>query len=258
MGNADFGFLVPMFELADSLINKDEAGNSVIRLREIGADSTLSGDDADLDGMWVSKIVTDGINAALDHVVCLRSVVMGAGEVTNNAPWTLLRGVLEPASVAVWVMAGGSCTKRRERALRVWYYDFTERQKWEDDSGGKPVAPAKSGRQRAADIVSLARRHGLRENQVTASLSYGDSVAAAGKTVGWQRADATARWREAAAFAHGRTWPTLQLSSPTGAELILGGYGISMTVNEARLAELARLANDVLHFAIDEYGHLSK
>ncbi len=218
----------------------------------------LSGDDADLDGMWVSQIVTDGINAALDHVVCLRSVVMRAGEVTNNAPWTLLRGVLEPASVAVWVMVGSDRAKRRERALRVWHHDFTERQKWEEDRGVKSVAPVRSGRQRAAHIVSLARQHGLRENQVTASFSYGDSVAAAGKTVGWQRADATARWREAAAFAHGRTWPILQLSSPTGAELIRGGYGISMTVNEDHLAELARLANDVLYFAIDEYGHLSK
>lgn len=120
-----------------------------------------------------------------------------------------------------------------------------------------PTPPAKTGKQRAAAILELAKKHGLRETQVSTELGYGDTVAAAGQAAGWARSQAFALWREAAAFAHGRTWPLLRLTTPADAELIRGGVGLYLTLDEARLEPLARLTADVLHKAIDEYARLS-
>lgn len=257
MGRADLGFLVPLFDLAGSLVGDRDSGDAALGLGEAGQDSALARDDAGLDGMWVSTVITHGIHASLDHALCLRSVVMAAQEVTVNAPWTLARGVLEPASVALWVMDGNGRRARQERALRVWYHDFSERQKWEMDTGVQVVAPAQKGRDRAAAIISTARRLRLNESFVAAKLNYGDSVASAGEAAGWSRAEARARWREASAFAHGRTWPMIRLSSPVGADRIRGGFGLVMALDEARLSEVVRLATDVLLCAIDRYGNLS-
>jgi hypothetical protein len=177
----------------------------------------------------------------------------------SGAPWTLLRGALEPASIALWVLKGGSRPYRRERALRVWNADYTERAKWEKDRRFTPVPPAKSGNDRAAAVRGLAKDKtlGLRSQQISQQLSLSDTVADAGKYAGWKREEARARWREASGFAHGRTWPLLSLTSPVGAEVIRGGVGLALTVDEKRLGELARLTTDIWQAAIDEYGKLS-
>jgi hypothetical protein len=106
--------------------------------------------------------------------------------------------------------------------------------------------------------VEIADGLGIKPvSRVTARMKYGESVAAAAEVSGWGRHQARARWREASGFAHGRTWPMLRLTSPTNAEVIRGGYGLTLALDEQRLSELARLSLDVLGTAIDWYGRLS-
>lgn len=93
--------------------------------------------------------------------------------------------------------------------------------------------------------------------RVSAGLSYADAVAAGAEAVGWDRTEARARWREASAFAHGRFWPQLALTSPTNAEYIPGGYGVSMALSEAHLEPLAHLAYDLLNGALLRWAELS-
>ena len=167
--------------------------------------STLVHDDSELDGMWVSHVVIGAITASLDHTIQLRELVKRSdAAVTLNAPWTLVRGALEPASVALWLLSGNSRATRRTRALRVWHHDFTERGKWEKESRRKQPTKGKSGHDRANETVTLANRLGLDGAKVFTPLNHGDVVGAAGAVAGWKHKIAMARWREASAFAHGR------------------------------------------------------
>ncbi len=257
MGQTDFEFLRPLFDLVGSMADDDDVADMSFGLGEPGSASPLARDDAGMEGVWVSMVAMHGISAALDHVVALRSLVIKAQEVTVNAPWTLLRGALEPAGVALWILSGSNRDRRREHTLRVWVHDLVERQKWERDTGLKPVAPAKSSHERIGDVHKLAKRLGLRPNQVATRLSYSQAVADAAATVGWSRADATARWREAAAFAHGRSWPLFHLTTAEDAEIIRGGVGLRLTLNETRLGALAGLTLDILNGAVDALARLS-
>jgi hypothetical protein len=259
MSQAELGFMLPLFELAGSLADTDEVENMAMGLGEIDPNSDLAADDRDLNGMWVSMVVNNSILASLDHVITLRNIVTrDKGSVTVSAPWTLMRAALESAAIAVWVTAPGLRRTRRAHALRVWHHDFTERQKWEDDTQRKPPEQGKAGVERAADILALATELGIRPTRVATRLAYSDAVADAGQLVGWSREDARALWREASAFAHGRTWPLLVLTSPRDAELIRGGVGMHLTLNEEHLRPMTSLTHDLLSAALIRYAELAE
>jgi hypothetical protein len=257
MSKADFGFLLPLIGLAEGVLDDENPDDMSFGLGEPGADSPLARDDQGLEGHWVSLVIAHSIGAALDHVIAIRSVVQKAGEVTIASPWTLVRGVLEPASVAMWVSSPDARNMRRARALRVWNYDYSERNKWEQDREYKPTPPAKSGRDRAKMILATAKELGMKPTSVSTDLNFCDTVGDAAVSVGWRRREAQARWREASAFAHGRTWPLLNLTSPQDAELIRGGFGVYLTLSEDHLAEVVRLTFGVLSGAIKRYADLS-
>jgi len=107
---------------------------------------------------------------------------------------------------------------------------------------GEVFAVRGPGRAQATQLVERAKTLGLRPNQVAARFLYSGIVAEAGEIVGWSRTEARARWREASAFAHGRTWPSLQLSELELAERIRGGYMVTLTLAEAHHEKLAPLA----------------
>jgi hypothetical protein len=255
---ADLNFMRPLFDLAGSLTDDEDIEDMSMGLGEIHPDSDLAGDDNDLDGMWVSMVVNNAILASLDHVITLRDLVTrDRGTVTINAPWTLMRAVVESASVAVWVATPTLRKTRRAHALRVWHHDYSERQNWETDIGRVVSEKGKSGKERASDIVRLAERLGIRGTQVSAAIAYSDVVANAGALVGWEREDARARWREASAFAHGKTWPLLALTTPRGATAIRGGVGMHLTLDESKLGPVTTLAHRLLDVALIRYAELA-
>jgi hypothetical protein len=259
MSNAELGFLLPLFDLATSLLDSEDADNVTMGLGQADPTSAMTRDDRDMDGFWVSGVVNTSVTACLDHVLTLRGIVLRENAtITTSAPWTLLRAAIESCSVAVWVMDSRLRKTRRTRALRVWHYDYAERQKWEDDRGLPPRPDGKTGATWAAAVLDLATGLGIEPlTRVSTDLNYADTVAAGAAAVGWNRTEARARWREASAFAHGRFWPQLALTSPTGAERIPGGYGVALTLNEEHLEPLARLAHDLLNGALIRWAELS-
>lgn len=259
MTQAELSFLIPLIELASSLADTEDVERPSMGLGEIAPDSALARDDEGLSGLWVSMVVNNSIAATLDHVVTLRDIVIrDAGTVTLNAPWTLLRAAVEASAVGVWVMESDERKTRRARALRVWHYDFSQRQKWEDDTKRTPPEGGKSGAARANEVLALATGLGIRPTQVTTQLNYADAVADAGAVIGWSRTEARARWREASGFAHGRTWPLLTLANPSDAQVIRGGVGVHLTLDENRLRPLAELTHDLLHWALVRYSELAR
>jgi hypothetical protein len=149
-GAADLAYLLPLFDLAGALATEDTPGEvGSFGLAEVAADSSLAHDDVGLNRFAVSHVVAQGIGAALDHALTLRSLVLEAKAVTNAAPWTLLRGTLEPASTALWILVAGNRKHRQERALRFWRYDMVQRGRWEDDTGATAPPGGRSGADRA-------------------------------------------------------------------------------------------------------------
>lgn len=258
MTQAELSYLLPLFDLASSLVDDDDVENMEMGLGEIAPDSLLAGDDRDLTGFWVSMVVTNGITASLDHVVTLRDIVTrDRGTITLNAPWTLLRAAVESAAMAVWVMESRQRATRRGRALRLWHYDFGQRQLWEDDTGRVPPPKGSSGKDRAKEVLVLGTALGIKPTQVSTDINYADIVGHGAVAVGLDRTEARARWREASAFAHGRSWPLLALTSPTAAQEIEGGFGLSLTLDEDRLRPLADLVQDLLSGAVTRYAELA-
>jgi hypothetical protein len=256
MTGTDLGFLLPLFAIAESLTDDEEVEDRSMGLGQHDPSSLLAGDDREMRGLWVSGLISTGVVSSLDHIITLRDMVRrDDAAVTVNAPWTLMRGALESASVALWVASGSSRKTRRARALRVWYDDFKERQKWEDDTH-RPVT-GRSGKEWQGVVESLATGFGLKATQVTTALNYADAVGDAGLAVGHTRLDARARWREASGFAHGKFWPQLMLTSPRDAEVIPGGLGMALTLHEERLRPVAELTHDILEGALTRYAELS-
>jgi hypothetical protein len=177
--------------------------------------------------------------------------------VANSPPWTLLRGVLEPASVALWVMASPERRTRRQRALRVWYDDFEQRRLWEQDVRWKPSYQGKTAEQRLATVLKVSRRLGIPDTQITTPLNYCQAVEHAGKAVGRKAQVARARWREASGFAHGRFWTMMRLSELRPTTATVDDVTMQSTLDENRLNELAVLTTQIVHGCMDRWSELA-
>ncbi|SFK92947.1 hypothetical protein SAMN05216275_14183 [Streptosporangium canum] len=246
-------FLSELFEIAESLTEHTEQQIS-FGLDEVGPTSSLAQDDVGMGGYKVSSLVTSSIGAAVDHVIALRSLVMKAGEVTNAAPWTLLRGVIEPSSLAVWILDDPNRAHRRERTLRVWRHDMTERSYWERTTGHVPSPPGQKATDRIKQIDGIAKELGLRMQQVTERFRYSHTVRAAGTAVNMP--EALARWQECSGFAHGRTWAAVRFSQPVSAARMRDPDSVmlGLALNETLLEQAADLATALLNKALGDYA----
>lgn len=254
MGTQSYEFLAEVFDVAESLT--DRTGDQIsFGLGEIGPTSSLAQDDAGMGSYTVSSVVNSSIGAALDHVIALLSIFK-ASEITAAAPWTLLRGVIEPSSIAVWILNDTNRAHRRERALRVCRNDMHERSKWENDTGDFPTPPGKPATARMAEIDRLATSLILRPQQVAATLRYSTTVRDAGTAIGMSGAEALARWRECSGFAHGRTWPKMKLSQPVSAARMRDPNWVmlALTLDETYLKPVADLATQLLNKALSDYA----
>jgi hypothetical protein len=253
MGYADLSYMGPLFGLANSLLGQD-GDQMAFGLGQVEAGSSLGLDDRDMGGYPASHVVAHAIGAAVDHALTLQAVCE-SGAITNAAPWTLVRGILEPASLAVWMLKPPKRVVRQERAFRVWHADMGERGKWEADISRRPPRrQARSAVERGTQIRELAQARGLSLKQINVHLSYADVVAEAGESVGRDRGRSTALWRECSGFAHGRTWPLLTRSSPSGVEEIPDGFALAMTFAEEFHREATELATAIFAAALDRYA----
>jgi hypothetical protein len=89
--------------------------------------SQLARDDRLVHPYQISHAATGALVSAVDHMDALRTLVEDAHVIHARAPLTLLRGSLENASVAVWLMVASNRKERIRRRLR-W--------QWEDEKYG--------------------------------------------------------------------------------------------------------------------------
>jgi hypothetical protein len=245
VGNADLGFLMPLFDLA----SKQHDGRSIGDSFETHERSSLGRDDALLDGYWATTMVRTSLTAGLDQAWGLRTVVH-SGTVGNHGLWATMRAMLENFSSAACLVATPGRQERMALTLHMWQHDFIERANWEKDRGhaaGRAAAEKKRGR---VEAIAAANRVTLPSRWV----GYGTLVYRAAVLIGHNHPEhARALWRVASGYAHGRFWPNLQTSTPESARPISGGLTVEMSLDESKYSEIADLTHKVATLAIDRF-----
>lgn len=193
--------------------------------------SSLAGDDKASDPYPVSAAATSVLISAVNHIHAVRTLIVEAKKVHPNAPLTLLRGALENAATAVWLLAPKSRDTRVLRRLRLEYANA-----WNQEQA-RILTQAPGGRsldERRQRLQDMARTRGLSPDQVS-------QVAA--RVVGFRAivreaaTDVPGRdpelaefiWMVCSGIAHAQTWATIAAS-----DLTRIGQA-SPTVSEVRL-----------------------
>ena len=177
----------------------------------------------------------------------------------SSAPFTLLRGVLEPASVALWVLSPTDRLERQKRALRYWYDNYRHAAIWQNETRWKPPKPtSKTAQQRMDHLQKISNYLGIPGTYISTDLSYCETVVASGLAVGRKAKVASARWREASAYAHGLSWASLFLSEQEAVAADDETVTVQFTLNEFVMRGVAELTAQVLTKAMSEWDRQAK
>ena len=100
----------------------------------VEAGSSLAGDDRASSPYHVSHVLRHCMDAGIDHLHALKTLVLDAGLLHIAAPSSRARGVLENLA-ASWVLTGQSRNQRVERALRWHGENITDSSRAMADKG---------------------------------------------------------------------------------------------------------------------------
>lgn len=179
---------------------------------EVEAKSPLCGDNKRSHPYELSQAAWLSIFYAVDQVNTARLVVVEAKMIPSVGLFTLLRGALETASRAVYLLAP---IQRPERLLRRVCMEAAEIRNAAEAE--KLTRQPISTQQQEPDqrVRELAQRMGLPDGQTLSPASPGNIVKMAGQEspVGERRS--TLVWRMCSAYAHGERWPILAASELT-------------------------------------------
>lgn len=203
--------LDPMREL---LVRRkwDEAAAYIERLNDLtsnGGDpfpihpgSSLAADDRASSPFRVSVTLHSCINAGVDHLHALKSLINDAGLLHVAAPFSLARGGLENFATAAWVLTGETREVRVDRTLR-WHAQNAmdgDRAMGALSLGGpRPLSEQLALLDTVADLHNLGRnfRGGYRGTEAV----KGAEAAFPDLRLGVLRP-----WQICSGFAHGRPW----------------------------------------------------
>ena len=157
----------------------------------------------------LSHVVWRHLSNAVDHLGCLRAVLGDAKVIHMYAPFTLIRGALENACGAIWLLQPPSRRERLIRRFRLAVSDIRHEYEAADLMGqGSPEAR----REQLAKVHVLAQRAGIAVAALK-NVSYSEIV----KDVdnGTPGSLALLSWRVCSGFAHGDWWTTKSVARRT-------------------------------------------
>jgi hypothetical protein len=175
--------------------------------------SPLAGDDKKADPFHVSHAVASAIRVAVDHAHSLQRLMTSCESCHPeqltfglNSYYSLLRGALENAARAVWMLAPESRSERIMRRLRLQADNV-----WNSDKAARAVGTTtpRPRETRLARIREIATRVGLDAQLAVKRASSIDIVHAAGAHIGGGEDAAVhteALWRACSGAAHGDAW----------------------------------------------------
>jgi hypothetical protein len=204
------------------------------------AGSELAEDDRFADPYHISSAAWSAITAGVSHLCCLRDSLFhptGPNElrvaIHTHGQLTLIRGALENASTAVWLLEADD---RAERVLRRLPTDWDERRELDrtrnevrvesksrslEKGDGEESPPSKTMAEHLTALSEIADRAGADKSKVRDRPGYGQIVKAAGAHLPGGAGLAFIVWKACSAIAHGETrgainyLPKEILGSPT-------------------------------------------
>lgn len=165
--------------------------------------SSLAGDDKKTDPYQLSHAVRSAIGSSVDHMHAVANLVREARVMHPMAPFTLIRGAIETASAAVWML---SPTERRERVTRRFRWARLDAIDGYTVSDQLAMRRQRSKEDQLEHLLKLAiaagalRDHAQRRVTSTAMVTCADDVPGS---------HALAAWRVCSGLAHGRLWASL-------------------------------------------------
>lgn len=184
---------------------------------DVAPGSPLAGDDRKADPFQVSHAVASAIHVAVDHAESFRRLVEGCGTCSPaqmtfglNSYYSILRGAMENAARAIWLLAPESRNERLLRRLRLQTDNVMNSDKVASAMG---TATAKPLAVRLDRVREIAVRAGLDPQLATKRPGNLDVIRSAGAHVGGaDAADHTeALWRACSGSAHGDAWAGLSM-----------------------------------------------
>lgn len=172
--------------------------------------SSLAGDDRATDPYNISHAVFSKLVSAVDHYDALRMLIIEAHALHARAPFSLLRGALENAATAVWLLAPRGRDERILRRLRLQWADMRDGERARELAGEKASRPLNV---RKGELQTLARARGLSQVQIacvaSTPVAYGTIVEQACDGIGLNAKTVKLVWMIASGLAHARYWAVL-------------------------------------------------
>jgi hypothetical protein len=234
-------------------INPYVGTDAIIPLPAPTQGSSLAVDADALQGKWIITPVVNSFSAGIQQVYVLRRLIAELEFVDTVSPYALLRSALENFAHMAWLLNGHTQAERRIRALQTWAHDMKERNKHENEVGHTPKPPAERGSERRDEVIQLAQSIGLPKKRVEAGLTIIETIQEAAKGAGYTPNEPVAAWRMASGFVHGRLWPNLRASDPTGALPMDGGFMMRFVISDEKLDEVALWCDRFMAHALDKY-----
>jgi hypothetical protein len=178
--------------------------------------SSLARDDCDADPFHISHVATSSMAVAVDHLHCLlQYVVSGAGTANlsiTTRPWalySLLRGAVENAATAVWLLAPTERAERLTRRVRLQLQDAIHA-----DEINKLMKREPDHLTRALiDLAPVAAKANFVLPRKGGSVPPSEVVRKAGASFDLGADAAMLMWRACSGIAHGDTWAMVSLPS---------------------------------------------
>ena len=201
-------------EIADDLERASEwhdlwGGERPSESTRVRAGSDLDLDDKAAHPYQVSHAAWAAMVAAVNHLLCLRESLVVQKDETNlkmrlhtHGQCTLMRGALENASSAVWLLESDDHQQRILRRLQQARAEMADLDKVREMTG---QPPPRSTAVRLGELADLARSAGIDPRDIRQKTQYGTIVGAAGKHVLSDADAAVVLWKICSALAHGET-----------------------------------------------------
>lgn len=173
--------------------------------------SQLQMDDAMASPYHLSHTVWRSLSTSVDHLACLRVLLLDAKVIHMYAPFTLVRAALENSCAAVWLLEPPSSADRLSRHFRKVLDDIRN----EEQVRSLMHQPGlRSEAERLASVRTIASAAGLADAAVKARPTYWEIVKTVSES-GPANGVIEVMWKLCSGYAHGDSWPTLSASQRT-------------------------------------------
>lgn len=207
--------------------------------------SAFAGDDAKTHPHDVSHAAWHALTVAVDHLQCLRSSLVQevkgrsvSTTIHTHAQFSLVRGALENASRAVWLIDPASRVERITRRLGMQAKEY-QRNEHLRELADAPIT--KTRQERIDGIIRLLEAAGLApadaKKAVKDPLSYKEIVREAGASTQFGSDALEVAWSACSSLAHGDSTGTLNFLDR---EVIESEGGISLIQVTGSISMLAQ------------------